>query len=353
MGVLVNLQLKRFKNINLADPFFNSLKKDYQEFGEWFAKKSEDQAYVFEGDNDSIEGFLYLKTEDGPVDDTSPPLPPAHRIKVGTLKINAHGTKLGERFLKKIFDHAIFENAEEIYLTVFEKHAPLVALLKKYGFEDRAKKSTQNGIELVLVKVLHGAYQNPTLSYPLINIPGNSIHLLSIYPNWHTRLLPDSILNNESNTIVQDISHTNSIHKIYLAKMRGLDTLKIGDILLIYRTNDGGGPAHYRSVVTSICVVEEYQNINKFSSEKDFLDYCNPYSVFSEAELKNLWASKSYPHIIRFTYNAALKKRLTRGELIEDIGISSEAYPGFMPITKDQFLNIVRKSETNESLIVN
>lgn len=349
----MNLQLKKFKAINLSDPFFDTLKSDYQEFDVWFAKKSEDWAYVFESGNGSIEGFLYLKTENGVVQDTAPPLPPAHRIKVGTLKINAHGTKLGERFLKKIFDHAITENVEEIYLTVFEKHAPLVALLKKYGFEVRGSKSTPNGTELVLLKVLHGDYKNPDLSYPLINASGPNIYLLSVYPDWHTRLLPDSILNNESATIVQDVSHTNSIHKIYLAAMAGLDSLKSGDILIIYRTSDGDGPAHYRSVATSVCVVEGYQNINNFSSEKDFLDYCMPYSVFTEAELKGFWAKKKYPHIIRFTYNVALKKRITRGELIEEIELDSRAYWGFMPVTKDQFLNIVKKSEINESLIVN
>jgi L-amino acid N-acyltransferase YncA len=349
----MNLQLQQFKTIKLSDPFFDTLKSDYEEFEDWFAKKSEDQAYVFEGENGSIEGFLYLKTEDGAVTDTSPPLPPAHRIKVGTLKINAHGTKLGERFLKKIFDHAISENAEEIYLTVFEKHTPLVALLKKYGFEEQASKSTPNGTELVLVKVLYGAYRNPILSYPLINTSGTKTHILSIYPDWHTRLLPDSILNNESATIVQDISHTNSIHKIYLAAMSGLDSLKSGDVLLIYRTSDGKGPAHFRSVVTSICVVEEYQNINNFSSEKEFLDYCRPYSVFTENELKSFWSRHKYPHIIRFTYNVALKRRITRGELIEEIGLDSKVYPGFMSVTKDQFLNIVQKSEINESLIVN
>jgi len=349
----LNLQLKKFKAINLSDPFFDTLKSDYQEFDVWFAKKSEDWAYVFESGNGSIEGFLYLKTENGVVQDTAPPLPPAHRIKVGTLKINAHGTKLGERFLKKIFDHAITENVEEIYLTVFEKHAPLVALLKKYGFEVRGSKSTPNGTELVLLKVLHGDYKNPDLSYPLINASGPNIYLLSVYPDWHTRLLPDSILNNESATIVQDVSHTNSIHKIYLAAMAGLDSLKSGDILIIYRTSDGDGPAHYRSVATSVCVVEGYQNINNFSSEKDFLDYCMPYSVFTEAELKGFWAKKKYPHIIRFTYNVALKKRITRGELIEEIELDSRAYWGFMPVTKDQFLNIVKKSEINESLIVN
>lgn len=57
---------------------------------------------MFENDDTkSIDGFLFLKVEDGLVGDVTPPLAPMTRIKVGTFKINAHGTKLGERFVKK------------------------------------------------------------------------------------------------------------------------------------------------------------------------------------------------------------------------------------------------------------
>ncbi|WP_202880431.1 hypothetical protein [Mannheimia pernigra] len=34
-----NLIYTKFKNINLDDPFFDSLKEDYKEFTDWFNKK--------------------------------------------------------------------------------------------------------------------------------------------------------------------------------------------------------------------------------------------------------------------------------------------------------------------------
>jgi len=346
------LEHKKFKHINLRDPFFDSLKDDYAEFPQWFAKKAEDYAYVFTGDGEGIDGFLYLKIEDGSIEDTAPPLPPARRIKVGTLKINAHGTKLGERFLKKIFDHAIHEGVKEIYVTVFEHHQGLLGLLQRYGFQPRAQKTTQNGTELVLVRNLRGAFVDVVTSYPQFRLGDERVFLLSLYPKWHTRLLPDSILANENSDIVQDVSHTNSIHKVYLAAMDGMQNLRRGDVLLIYRTSDGQGAAHYRSVATSICVVEEYRSIHSFASLNEFLNYCWPYSVFSEAELRSFWSHKKYPHVIRFTYNIALKKRVTRGTMIEDIGLSGDTYWGFMPLTQQQFIEITRRGIIDESLIV-
>ena len=346
------LEYKKFKHINIQDPFFDSLKADYAEFSNWFAKKAEEYAYVFTGDTGLLDGFLYLKGEDGPVADAEPPLPPARRIKVGTLKINAHGTKLGERFIKKIFDNALYVSAEEIYLTVFEHHQSLLGILQRYGFGCRAKKTTPNGTELVLVRELHGKYIDVVTSYPQFRLNQERVYLLSLYPKWHTRLLPDSILANENTDVVQDISHTNSIHKVYLAKMEGMQALKRGDALLIYRTNDGLGAAHFRSVATSICVVEEYRSIHSFASREEFLDYCRPYSVFTENELIGFWTDKKYPHVIRFTYNVALKKRVTRGTMIEEVGLDGNAYWGFMPITHQQFTEIVQRGKIDESLIV-
>lgn len=348
----MNLSRDKFKKINLNDPFFDSLKDDYKEFPEWFAKKGEDLAYVFRNDSGMIDGFLYLKIEDGSLTEVTPPLPAARRIKVGTLKINAHGTKLGERFIKKIFDHALSESVDEVYVTVFAKHAPLVALLEKYGFSKKAEKHTENGQELVLVKALSVPFTDVIKNYPAINLKGQRAYLLALHPEWHTRLLPDSILNNENQDIVQDISHTNSIHKVYLAAMKGMDTLQRGDVLLIYCTSDNQGPAHYRSVATSICVVEEYRAINSYSSEADFLKYCRPYSVFTETELKNLWREKKYPHVIRFSYNIALKRRVTRGTMTDELGFDRDAYWGFMPISEKQLLSIATKGLVDESLII-
>ena len=109
--------------------------------------------------------------------------------------------------------------------------------------------------------------------------------VLSLYPQWHSRLLPDSLLKTESASILKDVSHTNSIHKIYLAAMQGIEQLKRGDTLMIYRTADGGSGYH-TSVITSLCVVEELTNVSQYKTEADFLTYCEPYSIFSNDELK-------------------------------------------------------------------
>ena len=95
--------------------------------------------------------------------------------------------------------------------------------------------------------------------YPLISLKDKRKFLLSIYPKYHTKLFPDSILNNEESykyNLVKDVSYTNSIHKIYICFMPDVASLRKGDLIAIYRTNDYQGPARYRSVVTSICEVE-------------------------------------------------------------------------------------------------
>ena len=150
----MELTQKKFKSVNLGDPFFASLIEDYKEFSQWFTKKAEDKAYIFEDELGHINGFLYLKPETGPLDDVVPALPSKNRLKVGTMKINAHGTKLGERFIKKIFDHALHNKVSEIYVTVFPAHEALISLFAKYGFSKAAEKHTQNGTEHVLVKNL-------------------------------------------------------------------------------------------------------------------------------------------------------------------------------------------------------
>lgn len=340
-----------FSEIDLSDPFFNSLKADYVEFPAWFAKKADDKAYVFRNNAGQIDGFLYLKIEDGALLDVTPPLSSAKRLKVGTLKINPHGTRLGERFIKKVIDHALVNEVDEAYVTVFEKHEALITLLEKYGFRATASKTTENGTELVLVKTMNLMSRSALARYPLVKLGQQAIYLLSLYPQWHTRLLPDSILQREDASIIQDISHTNSIHKVYLARMDGLAAVKEGDVLLIYRTSDGQGPARYRSVVTSVCVVEEYRNINTFRNKEEFLRYCQPYSVFTVAELEDFWLKQQFPHVIRFTYNFALPKRINRGRLIEEFGIDGP-YWGFMKLEKSQLMAVVSASGLNEDLIV-
>ncbi|WP_268011709.1 hypothetical protein [Aeromonas veronii] len=191
------------------------------------------------------------------------------------------------------------------------------------------------------------------LDYPYISVENNRKFLLSIYPEFHTKLFPDSILNNESADIVEDVSYTNSIHKIYICAMQGVMQTKRGDILVIYRTSDIPRAARFRAVATSICIVEEVRNIHEFSSIDEFLTYCERFSVFTKDELIRIYAQKKYPYIIRFTYNIALPRRPTRGTLLDNVGLNEQDYWGFMELTDAQFKKILELGEVNESFVIN
>lgn len=314
MNIDANLQLKKFRDINIDDPFFDSLKEGYAEFNDWFKRKADEQAFVIKDESGLLQGFVYLKEENEKINDVSPPLPQDRYLKIGTFKINAHGTKLGERFIKKAFDYAIFNNIKKLYVTAFPEHESLISLFERFGFKNVANKVTKNGTEQVLLKEIGNREGKIEKDYPIISLNKRQ-YLLGIYPEYHTRLFPDSILNNENLSIIDDISHTNSIEKIYICKMPRVQALRPGDALVIYRTGDGQGPAWYRAVATSLCMVEEVKTKANFANLNDFLNYCQARSVFSEEELTKFYNEWNNMYVIKMTYNAALKNRIIRKRL--------------------------------------
>ena len=190
------LRLTKFRELSLDDPFFDSLKAGYREFPEWFSGKADEDVYVVD-DGARLSGMIYLKRESGPVTNVTPALPAAEWLKVGTLKIVSRGTKLGERVIKKIFDTAIATGADGVYVTVFEVHQELIGLLERYGFRQEATKTTAYGTERVFVRSLTALTGDPIADYPFVHTAGRKGWLLAVYPEYHTKLLPDSILRNE------------------------------------------------------------------------------------------------------------------------------------------------------------
>ena len=68
------LALEKFEEINLTDVFFNSLRENYEGFDDWFRQKaaSGEMAYVSLSEENKINAFLYLKSEEGIVKDVDP-----------------------------------------------------------------------------------------------------------------------------------------------------------------------------------------------------------------------------------------------------------------------------------------
>ncbi|MCY7296129.1 hypothetical protein [Alteromonas sp. a30] len=347
-----NLYYQEFRDIDINDPFFDSLKQTYTEFSFWFARKANEKAYVLYADS-RIVGFMYLKVEQGPIHDIHPQISTKLALKIGTFKFENIGTRRGQRFLKKAIDNALFSNVDTIYVTMFEEQKKLMGMIQRYGFQIHGRKNTANGTEVVLTKFMNSSTGSSIQTYPFISLSNKQYLMLSIYPEHHTKLFPDSILKNENEDIVQDVSHTNSIHKIYMTKMDAVNRLNPGDLILIYRTTDNLGPAEYRSVVTSLCVFQSIRHIDTFESYDEYYDYCSSYSVFTDEELLDIWNTRKYPFIIKFMYNAALTKRLTKAQLVANVGLSRGDYWGYRRLTLEQIRTVIYLGGVNESLIVN
>lgn len=355
-----NLYYTHFSHIDFKDSFFDSLNNDYPGFSGWVEKKKNDPsalAYVLFNEQNCIEGFLYLKIENESITDVTPQLPMRKHLKVGTFKFESRGTLRGERFIKKIFDHALECNADDIYVTVYPKHAYLIRLFNSFGFDIVGLKGPADNAENVLLKEM----QHPHLTgdivndYPFIHhSDSNRKFILSVDPSYHTNLFPDSILRTESPSIVSDVSHTNSIRKIYICAMQGVTSFRPNDIVLIYRTNKGlPGRAYYNSVITSLCVVNNVRHIEEFETEDSFINYCKKYSVFDVNNLSYFYRTKKYPFIVSFTYNIAFPKRPNRAKLISDVGLDSSAYWGVLDLSDQQFEHIIKLGAVDESIIIN
>lgn len=344
------LKLTRFRDVNLDDPFFDSLKAGYTEFPIWFASKADEPLYVV-ADGRKISGMIYLKREWGRVTDVSPPLPRRVWLKVGTLKIEPARTKLGERAIKKIFDTALDRGAQGIYVTVFEVHQGLIELFERYGFVFYGTKTTDNGVERVYVRSLTRHDPAPLKRYPFISAADRKFWLLAIYPEYHTRLLPDSILNNESREIVEDVSYANTIHKVYISGL-ALQRMSPGDAVIFYRTSDIQGLARKRSVVTSVCVVEEVRQRRDFHDINAFLAYAKPHSVFTDEELREKYLASERLAVAKLTYNAAFGKRIIRERLLDEGILSPYQRPDLVELPRAAFDRILEMGKVNARLVI-
>jgi predicted nucleic acid-binding protein/predicted RNA-binding protein with PUA-like domain len=346
-----------FGNIDLNDEFFDSFRSDYSEFNRWYNSKSDESAYICRAD-EKVVAFLYIKKEDESENytDICPIFDKKKRLKIGTFKVIANGYKIGERFIKIIFDNAIIQKVDEIYVTIFNKtfdQKKLIQLLEEWAFIKHGTKTTKNGVEDVYKRsVKNVGSDNLKAIYPYIP-KNNKKYLIPIHPEYHTSLLPDSILRTEHSIDYTDNEpFRNAISKVYISRSISRD-LNPGDLLIFYRTACGG-PAFYTSVISTIGLVEN--KIDGIPDSTQFVRFCKKRSVFTDAELLEWWYVKlTRPFIINFIYLYSFPRRLNLQKLIE-IGIiknTSGAPQGLVRITDEQFENIIRETNTDESLIIN
>ena len=333
-----------FAQVNVQDPFFESFREDYNGFYKWFNKKADEIAYVCYSEN-ILTAFLYIKVEneDESYSDIEPSFKRKKRLKIGTLKVIGNGFKIGERFLKIIFDNALQSGITEIYVTIFDKRPEqlrLITLLEDWGFQYFGIKKTNTEKEKVYIKNFEKEQEinllQPRKTFPFISKVGK-VYIVPIYPEYHTELFPDSILRTESPlNFTENEPHRNALSKVYISRSR-VRNLQSGDIIVFYRT----GGIH-KGVATTYGIVESV--IDNIADESTFINCCRKRSVFTDEQLKKHWnyRKNDKPFVVNFIYAYSFRKRpnlkwLNENNIIPNI---LDMPRGFREITRNDFIKI-------------
>jgi len=302
--------------LDLRDPFFDSLRKDYPTFDDWFNKIAREgrDGYVYFEDGGGIGALLILKLEDEAVNDSEPPLPPRPRMKICTLQVSHQGSKIGELFVKLAIHEAIAANREEVYLTHFLKSSgdELVDLINEYGFNHSAVLKTTS--EPVFLKELHPPVPAGSISplqiarryYPTF-YDGEAVKkfLIPILPEFHQKLFVD--YEGRQTTLPEYagkfIIEGNAIKKAYLCNSRN-KSISRGDVLLFYRSKD-------LKAVTSIGTVEEiHRNVPSLERAVGLVERR---TVYTNEEIKQMLQKPTM--IILFKWHFHLSHPISQREL--------------------------------------
>jgi rRNA-processing protein FCF1 len=348
-------------NLNINDPFFDSLKEEYRDFENWFAKisKSGRKCYVHYKDN-KIGALLIYKIEDE-ILDSNPILQKKRRLKLSTFKVSNVGNKIGELFIKLAVNYARINNLKELYLThhVTNDVDYLVELIERYGFQNKAVLN-QTG-EAVFVKILEisdesiGNLNPAEISkkfYPTF-YDGESVNkfVIPIQPKWHERLFTDynrtrvgdKRKKGRQPTLIefagQFIIEGNTIKKSYICHAPS-KKITAGDILLFYRSGD-------EKAITSLGVVEKVCKGKHTPDE--IAQIVGSRSVYLSPEIANL-AQKS-TLVILFTFHFHLPNQLKYIDL-ENWGVLKGPPQRLMEISHDKYLIVKEQGKIDERLTI-
>ena len=337
-------------NLDLNDPFFDSLKKSYPEFEEWFRRISQEgrKCFVHFKKDDRLGALLIYKIEEDFIDVTLH-LPKKKRLKLCTFKATTLGRKIGELFIKLSVEFSIKNDVKEIYLTLFsDKESHLVKLISEYGFV-KTVRNTRG--EDIYVKSL-APEKEELKSLPALKVskefwpyfkdgPEIDKFVVPIQPSFYGKLFTES--GNRQTSLDEHrgefIVEGNTIKKAYLCHSK-TKKIRPGDVLLFYRSID-------QSAITSIGVVEEvYLGLRDPDEIKKLV---RKRTVYGDDEIKEM--AKNDTMIILFTWHFHLKTPLKLKRLIQ-LEVLKAAPQSIMQIAHGKYLKVKREGKIDERFTV-
>jgi L-amino acid N-acyltransferase YncA len=299
---------RQLHSVDLQDPIFSSLRDDYAGFDQWFrtAARAGRQGWVVSGTDGNYAGICFLKPDDdeyrlgGKV------------LKLSTFKVATEnqGNRYGELLLKTLFDYVRLNSYLSVWVTVFEKHASLIALLEQFGFErlnersplDEAVYAKSFRTQGVDTSTLDSLSLHVRYGPPCARITAGTTFVIPIQPHFHQMLFPD--FPDPVQPLFQSAPGPfgNALRKAYLCNS-SISQIAPGSTLLFYRSRD------LRSV-TTVGVVDR---VMRSANASQIIRFVGQRTVYSEAEIHRL--AQSPVLAILFRQDRFLDVPLGRKEL--------------------------------------
>lgn len=329
----------RMGKLSLEDEFFQSFIEDYRPYYfSWFRVKSLDNVYVSRDTKGNVKAILKLKVEyeDEDYSNIDPPFTPAKRLKISSFKVDYTGQKIGERFMRIIFSHALSNKVDEIYVTIFnnsKQKKRLINLLSYYGFSYYGKKDFYEDVYVKKMSPLYLLLERE--NFPFVKYQ-NSAFIIPIHPEYAKDLLPRE----DANLVKEDVEpYKSSIKKVISLYDDDLRIQK-GTILMFYKKTK----EYDESGIIAIGVVENvYRSIK---TEQQYVLRCRKRSILDDDRLKCFWKRKDKGKslvVVEFLYNCSFNDNTISESKIRQCKIDLTGVHLQVPfyVTKEQYKEII------------
>lgn len=319
----------------LAGPFFNSIRADYDGFDDWFRRKAMEgrRAWVYRDNPDQTIAAICIYavqaneriTDDGNALD-------GDALKLCTFKVGetVRGRKIGELFLRAAFQYATNHRCESIFLHANnEQQTHLTSLIEDFGFQyiglyhgDRVYVKT-HPIDPPAIRIDPFEYVRRYYPHYMGGIDVQKF-LVPIQPQFHDILFPDYQAPGQGLPDTHPRRHVgNAIKLAYLCHTPSKQP-RPGDVVLFYRSRD-------LRVVTTLGVVESYRWSD---SAGEIARIVSRRTVYSDAQIEELAESETKVMLFRLichfdspvSYQELRRLRVVEGAIQSITHISDESF---------------------------
>ena len=240
----VAVETKYLYELDVTNPFFDSLRHGYAGFDDWYARSAEArrQCWVLQDGSNIRAICIYKEERNEPVTDDGKILS-GKVLKLCTFKVADRGRKLGERLLFVAFRAAVQDRFDYVYLHVRDEGQDrLLDLLVDFGFWQFGdyKGDVVYVKDMRRVAIPDEANLADRLAYDIsfypnvVDVASVGKYLVPIRPIFHDRLFPDLNLQQDLFAAYDGLcSEANAIKKAYLCGSR-IKAMQMGDLLFFY-----------------------------------------------------------------------------------------------------------------------